>query len=104
MKAWLFVVLAGLLEIAWALGLKLSTTRPKLWIPTVIGMILSFVLLSQGMKSLPVGTAYAVWTGIGSAGTAIAGMLWLGEPREPQRLACLALIVAGIVGLRLVGR
>lgn len=104
MSAWIYVFLAGLLEVGWALGLKLSPGRPKLWAATVAGMILSFVLLSQGMRSLPVGTAYAVWTGIGSAGTAVAGMWLLGEPRDPARLLFLALIVAGILGLRLTAR
>jgi quaternary ammonium compound-resistance protein SugE len=101
---WLWVFLAGLLEIGWAVGLKLSPQKPSLWLPTVIGMILSFVFLAQGMKALPVGTAYAVWTGIGAAGTAVVGMVWLGEPRETARLVSLALVAAGIVGLKLFSR
>jgi quaternary ammonium compound-resistance protein SugE len=101
--AWLWVGLAGLLEVAWAIGLKLSDgfRRPGISALTVAGMILSFVLLAQGMRRLPAGTAYAVWTGIGSAGTALLGMWLLGEPKTPLRLASLALIVLGIVGLRL---
>ena len=103
--AWVWVGLAGLLEIAWAMGLKLSNgfSRPGVSVLTVIGMILSFVLLSRVMKTLPVGTAYAVWTGIGSAGTAILGILYMGEPATAARLACLAMIIAGIVGLKLLG-
>lgn len=103
--AWLWVAAAGLLEVAWAVGLKLSDgfRRPLPSVLTVAGMILSFLLLAQGMKRLPVGTAYAVWTGIGSAGTALVGMWLLGEPRSAARLACLFLIVAGILGLRLTG-
>lgn len=99
---WVWVFCAGLLEVAWAIGLKLSDgfRRPVISALTVVGMILSFILLSQGMRRLPAGTAYAVWTGIGSAGTALVGMWLLGEPRSAARLACLALIVAGIIGLR----
>lgn len=105
MSAWTWVVLAGMVEVAWAIGLKLSDgfRRPWLSAATVALMILSFALLSQGMRRLPAGTAYAVWTGIGSAGTALIGMWLLGEPRTALRLACLALIAAGIAGLRLSG-
>ena len=101
--AWAWIAAAGLCEIAWAVGLKLSDglRKPGLAAFTVAGMILSFALLAQGMKRLPAGTAYAVWTGIGAAGTAIIGMLWLGEARTAARVASLALIVVGIVGLRL---
>ena len=103
--AWTWVIAAGLVEIAWAMGLKLSDgfRRPAVSALTVAGMILSFVLLSRGMRELPVGTAYAVWTGIGSAGTAILGIVFLGEPATAARLACLALVAGGIVGLRVVG-
>ena len=103
--SWAWVFVAGLCEIGWAVGLKLSDgfRRPAISAATVAGMILSFLLLSQGMRKLPVGTAYAVWTGIGSAGTAIIGMWLLGEPRSAARLACLFMIVAGILGLRLTG-
>lgn len=102
---WIWVFVAGLFEIAWAVGLKLSDglRRPAVAAFTVAGMILSFLLLSRGMRKLPVGTAYAVWTGVGSAGTALVGMWLLGEPRSAARLACLAMIAAGIVGLRLTG-
>lgn len=103
--AWFWVAAAGLLEVAWAVGLKLSDgfRRPVVSVFTVIGMILSFVLLSQGMRALPAGTAYAVWTGIGAAGTALVGILVLGEPASAARLACLGLIVAGIAGLKALG-
>jgi quaternary ammonium compound-resistance protein SugE len=105
MSAWVWVGLAGLLEIGWAIGLKLSDgfRRPVISVLTVAGMILSFVLLSQGMRRLPAGTAYAVWTGIGSAGTALVGIWLLGESAAAGRLACLGLILAGIVGLKLLG-
>lgn len=101
--AWFWVVLAGFLEVIWALGLKLSDglKKPALAAATVAVMVLSFAALSRGMKDLPAGTAYAVWTGIGAAGTALAGMLWLGEPATPARLVSLGLIVAGIAGLKL---
>jgi quaternary ammonium compound-resistance protein SugE len=104
MNAWVWVGLAGLLEVGWAIGLKMSDgfRRPVVSVLTVTGMILSFVLLSQGMRRLPAGTAYAVWTGIGTAGTAIIGIWLLGESASAGRLACLALILAGIVGLKLL--
>jgi quaternary ammonium compound-resistance protein SugE len=105
MNAWVWVGLAGLLEIAWAIGLKMSDgfRRPVVSALTVCGMILSFVLLSQGMRRLPAGTAYAVWTGIGSAGTALVGIWLLGESAAAGRLACLGMIAAGIIGLKLLG-
>lgn len=101
--AWLWLLLAGLLEIAWAIGLKttqgFSRLVPTLW--TLAGMIASFWFLARAVRDLPVGTAYAVWTGIGALGTAALGMLLLGEPATPPRLVALALVVAGIVGLKL---
>jgi quaternary ammonium compound-resistance protein SugE len=102
--AWFWLTLAGLCEIGWAIGLKYTEGFSRLWpsVGTVAMMIVSFVMLSQALKVLPVGTAYAVWTGIGAAGTAIAGMILLGEPREVARLVCIALIVAGVVGLKVV--
>lgn len=105
-RAWVFLVVAGLLEIGWAIGLKASDgfRRPMVSLATVVGMLASFGLLSVAMKSLPVGTAYAVWTGIGAAGTALLGMLLFGEPRTAWRLGCIALVVAGIIGLRLAER
>lgn len=103
--AWAFLLLAGLLEIGWAVGLKYSEgfTRPGITLFTVLTMIASFLLLAQALKTIPVGTGYAVWTGIGAAGTAIVGMLLLGEPREAGRLACLVLILAGVTGLKVLG-
>jgi quaternary ammonium compound-resistance protein SugE len=101
--AWVLVFVAGLLEMAWALLLKQSAgfTRP---IPTIgffISLMLSMFLLAQALRTLPVGNAYAVWTGIGAAGTAIVGMLLLGESRDVLKLISLVLLIAGIVGLRL---
>jgi quaternary ammonium compound-resistance protein SugE len=100
---WILLFVAGLFEIGFALGLKYSEGFSRL-LPT-LGMVgaggLSFYLLSTAMKTLPAGTAYAVWTGIGAAGTAVVGILLLGESASPLRVASLALIVAGVVGLRL---
>ena len=101
--AWLLLVVAGLLEIVWAIGLKYSAGFTRL-IPsaiTVAAMLGSIVLLGIAMKSLPVGTSYAVWVGVGAIGTAILGMILFGESASAGRIASLALIVAGIVGLRL---
>ncbi len=101
--AWVYLILAGLLEIVFALGLKYSQGFTRLW-PT-LGFLLgggaSFYLLTRALQSLPVGTAYAIWTGIGAAGTALVGMVVLGEPRGALRIGSLVLIVAGVVGLRL---
>lgn len=100
---WILVFLAGLLETGWALGLKYSDgfTKPVASILTVIGALASFWLLSVAMKELPVGTAYAVWVGIGTVGTAIAAVILLGEPVTALRVAGIALIVAGIAALKL---
>jgi quaternary ammonium compound-resistance protein SugE len=102
--AWLSLLIAGALEIVWALGLKYSHGFTRLW-PTVItlcAVALSFAMLGLSLKSVPFGTAYAVWTGIGAAGAAIAGIWLFGESADLSRVCCLALIVAGTVGLRLV--
>jgi len=102
--AWIYLTVAGLFEIAWAIGLKYTDgfTRllPSLW--TVTSMILSIVLLGLALRTLPVGTAYAVWTGIGAIGTAALGIYLFGEPATVARLLCIGLILAGIVGLKLV--
>ena len=101
--SWLILLIAGLLEVVWAIGLKYTHGFSRL-IPsliTVTAMIASVVLLSWAMKSLPVGTAYAIWTGIGAVGAAIAGMVLLGESASPARLLSLGLIVPGIIGLKL---
>lgn len=102
--AWAYLTIAGVLEIGWALGLKYADGFSKFWpsVFTVGGMILSFVFLSQALRTLPVGTGYAVWTGIGTVGTAILGMILFGEPRDAARLFCIALIVAGILGLKIL--
>jgi quaternary ammonium compound-resistance protein SugE len=102
--AWVYLFLAGISEVGWALGLKYTEGFTRLWpsVATVTTMIVSFALLGQALRSLPIGTAYAVWTGIGAIGTAVAGMALFGEPRDALRIACLLLIVAGIVGLKLV--
>ena len=102
--AWLYLFLAGLLEICWAIGLKYTEgfSRPVPTIFTVASMIASVVLLGIALKSLPVGTAYAVWTGIGTVGTALLGIYLMGEPATALRLACIGLIVCGILGLKLV--
>ncbi len=100
--SWLILVFAGLLETVWAIGLKYTDGFTRLWpsVITAIAMLISIMLLAFAMRSLPVGTAYAVWSGIGAVGTALVGMLWLGEPAQPLRIASLALIVAGIAGLK----
>jgi quaternary ammonium compound-resistance protein SugE len=103
--AWLYIVIAGTLEIAMAIALKESNgfSRPTWGAVFVVLAVASFGMLSLGLRTLPVGTAYAVWTGIGAAGTAIVGMIFLGESREIGRLVSIALIVSGVVGLRLMG-
>ena len=103
--AWIYLLFAGLFEIGWAIGLKYTDgfTRLVPTVATVASMIVSLGLLGLALKTLPVGTAYAVWTGIGTVGTALLGIALLGEPATVARLACIALIVAGIVGLKLVG-
>jgi quaternary ammonium compound-resistance protein SugE len=100
---WILLVLAGLCEVAWAIGLKYTEgfTRPLPTIGTVSAMLISIWLLGIAMKSLPVGTAFAVWVGIGAVGTAILGIILLNESASAARLASLGLIVAGIVGLKL---
>ena len=100
---WILLVLAGLCEVAWAIGLKYTEgfTRPLPTVGTISAMLISIWLLGIAMKSLPVGTAYAVWVGIGAVGTAILGIILLNESASAARLASLGLIVAGIVGLKL---
>jgi quaternary ammonium compound-resistance protein SugE len=101
--AWTYLILAGLLEIGWAVGLKYTAGFSRLGpsVLTIILMAASFGLLAQAVKSIPLGTAYAVWTGIGAAGTAVIGMTYFQESREVLRIGCLLLIVAGVVGLKL---
>jgi len=101
---WLALVVAVLFEIVWALGLKYTEGFSRLWptVGTVAAMAVSFGLLSYAMRTLPVGTAYAIWTGIGAVGTAIAGIVLFGESASAARLLCIALIGGGIIGLKLV--
>jgi quaternary ammonium compound-resistance protein SugE len=102
--AWLILVIAGLCEVGWAVGLKYTEGFSRLWpsAATLLAMVVSVVLLGWSLKVLPLGTAYAVWTGIGAVGTAILGIMLFGESREAMRLACIGLIVCGIVGLKLL--
>ncbi len=101
---WLYLLMAGLLEVGWAIGLKYTQGFTRLWpsVGTIACMVVSFFLLSLALKTIPIGTGYAVWTGIGAVGTAILGMALLGEPRDVGRILCLMLIVAGIAGLKLM--
>lgn len=101
--AWVVLVIAGLFEVGWAIGLKYTEGFSRLWpsVGTVTAMVVSVLLLGWAMRSLPVGTAYAVWTGIGAVGTVILGIVLFKEPATVARLACVGLILAGIVGLKL---
>ena len=102
--AWVYLFVAGLFEVGWAIGLKytegFSRILPSLW--TLTAMVLSIVLLGVALKTLPVGTAYAVWTGIGAIGTVLLGIYLFGEPATVARLSCIGLILSGIIGLKLV--
>jgi len=101
--AWITLVAAGLFEIGWALGLKFSDgfTRPWPSIATVVAMAISIGLLAMSLKAVPLGTAYAIWTGIGAVGTVILGITLFGEPADVARVVCIVLIVMGMVGLRI---
>jgi quaternary ammonium compound-resistance protein SugE len=103
--AWVILFVAGLLETGWAIGLKYTEGFSRLWpsVWTILAMVLSLFLLSHALKSLPIGTAYAVWTGIGAFGTAVLGIVLFGEPATAARLISIGLIVSGIIGLKLVG-
>ena len=100
---WFYLLIAGILEVGWAIGLKYTDGWTKLYpsIMTVIGMIASFYFLSLALKSLPIGTAYAIWTGIGTVGAAVLGMVLFDEPRDVVRILCIMLIIAGIAGLKI---
>jgi quaternary ammonium compound-resistance protein SugE len=102
-SGWLALLAAGLLEVAWAVGLKCSDGLTRFWptAATVVAIALSFALMALALRSLPFGTAYAVWTGIGAVGSIIVGMLVYSESADPIRILCLTLIVAGMVGLKL---
>jgi quaternary ammonium compound-resistance protein SugE len=101
--SWFILLIAGLFEVVWAIGLKYTDGFSRFWpsVGTAAAMVISVVLLGLAMRTLPVGTAYAVWTGIGAVGTVILGILLFGEPANAARLACVALIVCGILGLKL---
>ena len=101
--SWLLLLIAGLLEVVWAIGLKYTEGFTRLWpsVGTGAAMVASVVLLGLAMRTLPVGTAYAVWTGIGAVGTVILGIVLFAEPATAARLGCVALIIAGIAGLKL---
>jgi quaternary ammonium compound-resistance protein SugE len=101
--AWVILVVAGLFEVAWAIGLKYTEGYTRLWptVGTVAAMIISLALLGVAMKTLPVGTSYAVWVGVGAVGTAILGIVLFGESAHAGRLVSLGLILAGIIGLKL---
>lgn len=103
MTAWIYLALAGILEIGWAIGLKYTAGFSRLWpsVATIACMAVSFLFLSLSLKTLPIGTAYAVWTGIGAAGTALLGIIFFDEPRTAARLMCILLIIAGVVGLKM---
>lgn len=101
--SWFILLIAGLFEVVWAIGLKYTDGFSRFWpsVGTAAAMVISVVLLGLAMRTLPVGTAYAVWTGIGAVGTVMLGILLFGEPANAARLACVALIVCGILGLKL---
>ena len=102
--AWTYLVIAGLFECAWAIGLKFTEGFTRFWpsLFTILFMVISFWLLSLAMRSIPIGPAYAIWTGIGAVGVAVLGMAIFGESRDLMRVICLLMIVFGIVGLKLV--
>lgn len=102
--AWIALAIAGLFEVAWAVGLKYSAGFTKLWpsVATIAAMVASLGLLGFAMRTLPLGTAYAIWTGVGTVGTAILGIMLFNEPASAIRLLCIGLIVAGAIGLKLV--
>ncbi len=102
--AWVYLLIAGLLEIGWAIGLKYSEGFTRLWpsAGTAVAMVASFAMLGLALRTLPLGTAYAVWTGIGTAGTVILGIVLFSEPSDALRLGCIALIVAGVAGLKIL--
>ena len=101
--SWVYLIIAGIFEFGWAVGLKYTNGFARLWpsIGTVALMILSFFLLSLALRTIPVGTGYPIWTGIGAAGTAIFGIVFFGEAREIGRIVCVFLIISGIIGLKI---
>jgi quaternary ammonium compound-resistance protein SugE len=103
---WFILFIAGLFEVVWAVGLKYTEGWTKLWpsVFTVIAMVASFYFLSVALKAIPMGTAYAVWTGVGTIGTVIFGIIYFKEPTDILRMVCILLIITGIVGLRILAR
>lgn len=101
---WVILVIAGLFEITWAIGLKYTDGFTRFWptVGTLIALVISMGLLGLAVRSLPIGTAYAVWTGIGAVGTVILGIVLMGDPATPARLVCVGLILAGIIGLKIL--
>jgi quaternary ammonium compound-resistance protein SugE len=100
---WIYLFIAAMFEMGWAIGLKYTEGFTRLWpsVLTILGTIASFFFLSVAVKNLPIGTAYAVWTGIGTVGTVLFGIIFLGEPKDLTRVVCILLIVAGIIGLKM---
>lgn len=104
--SWFILFIAGLFEVAWAVGIKYTQGWTRLWpaVFTIVAMILSFYLLSMALKNIPMGTAYAVWTGIGTIGTVLYGILFFKEPADILRIVCILLIICGIAGLRILAK
>jgi len=103
--AWIYLLVAGLFEVVWAIGLKYTEGWTRLWpsVGTLVAMGVSFWCLSQSLRSIPIGTGYAIWTGIGAVGAAALGIVLFGDSASWQRLLCIGLIVSGVIGLKLVG-
>ena len=101
--AWVYLVIAGVFEVGWALAMKQAQGFTRLYpsIITIVGMLISFYFLALAIRTLPIGTAYAIWTGIGVIGTVVIGILFMNEPRNLARMICLLLIIVGIIGLKL---
>jgi quaternary ammonium compound-resistance protein SugE len=104
--SWVYLLIAAACEVGWAIGMKFARDFSRFWpsVWTILLMVLSVVFLSKAVRTLPIGTAYAIWTGLGAAGTALLGMILLGEERSPARFLCLAVIIAGVTGLKLTSR
>ena len=102
--AWIYLVVAGLFEVVWAIGLKYTEGWPRLWpsVGPLAAMVVSFWCLSQSLKSIPIGTGYAIWTGIGAVGAAALGIVLFGDSASWPRLLCIGLIVSGVIGLKMV--
>lgn len=102
--AWIYLFIAGILEVGWAIGLKYTEGFSRFWpsVGTIACMIVSFAFLAQALKAIPIGTGYAVWTGIGTVGTAILGIALFNEPRDAPRVLCIVLILIGISGLKIL--